>query len=761
MSSYGYGPPPPPPSSSQASGGYGHQYPSTYQQGPSHSGPSPRGGRGGGYYGGRGGGHAGQGGGSEHHAQPGYGYGSQGPQQYGQQSHYGASTPHSAPASYGGPSQQPPSQQQHQWSHEPSVQHHAPPPQGYYAQHPQHAQHAPQGYSQQPPQGQSPAQHQGSYGQQPPYGPPSGPASSQTPYNHHQYQQPSAPPSQQWSGLGGQNGGYSGHYSGRGRGGGGYHHESRGGGSKAHMMGPPIRIGFENGGSQHGPGAGSPAPVSSGGYQPPPYAAPQGGAPPQPPSGPSGYNGAPYQSYPPTGPGGHGGPVGPPQHYDPYYNNQNNRHHQRGGFHNNSHRGGRGGFTDNKMRYKKHNSTSHAGAPHTTHPHSNNHQKPDAASAGKKKKRKTNTLGLTPGEESDEEEDDEEAKLVELIGPDAPNPVDIAAWIAERRSNFPTKERVKAKLAGNDAGDSKPGDGAKPESAAVASHGAKSVAGLTALERQQQKAEKLRKQLEKVESSIKRKREQQDEGDEMRDVEGNGDGADSDASLDSKLGSDDDAPEAVPIRTETAASVAAAAAAAAAKGVIPPAAKKADPTKHCKYYSTGGTCGKKGKCRFVHDPAVREAALQERERNGGRMTLRQRLVLNDKDQEDLTIVKTLQYLKEKGMMSGASAPLAQTAESGGGTPGPGQSGASSKTQSVAPTSPGKSTTKPESGVASLPAAPSLGKKHQQQQQQQSPPQPAQSDTGAAAGSASSAPTVRYQGWDLSGFGNTGVKSEES
>jgi hypothetical protein len=312
---------------------------------------------------------------------------------------------------------------------------------------------------------------------------------------------------------------------------------------------------------------------------------------------------------------------------------------------------------------------------------------------------------------------------------------------------------VKAKLAGSsDGGDSKAADGAKAEGA-TASGGAKSTAPLTALERQQQKAEKLRKQLEKVESSIKRKREQQDEGDEMRDVDGDGDGTDSDASSDSKLGSDDEAPEAVPIRTETAASVAAAAAAAAAKGVIPPPAKKADPTKHCKYYSTGGTCGKKGKCRFVHDPAVREAALQERERNGGRMTLRQRLVLNDKDQEDLTIIKTLQYLKEKGMMSAASGPLGPASGSGQS----GQPGASSNTPVAAPTSPGRKI-KHESGVASLPTAPSLAKKHQQQQQQLQQ-QPMQPDAGMSE-AAPSAPTVRYQGWDLSGFGNTGVKSDE-
>ncbi|KAG7109991.1 Protein phosphatase 2C 3 like protein [Verticillium longisporum] len=77
-------------------------------------------------------------------------------------------------------------------------------------------------------------------------------------------------------------------------------------------------------------------------------------------------------------------------------------------------------------------------------------------------------------------------------------------------------------------------------------------------------------------------------------------------------------------------------------------AKKADVSKHCKYYATGGTCGKKGKCRFVHDPEVREAAMKEREANNGNLTIQQRLVLNDKDQEDLTVLRSIQYLREKG-----------------------------------------------------------------------------------------------------------------
>ncbi len=245
----------------------------------------------------------------------------------------------------------------------------------------------------------------------------------------------------------------------------------------------------------------------------------------------------------------------------------------------------------------------------------------------------------------------------------------------------------------------------------------------------------------------------------MRDVD-DASSSGGDSSADSK--SDDGAPEALPIRTETAAS---AAAAAAAKSAIPPAAKKADPNKHCKYYSTGGVCGKKGRCRFVHDPAVREAALRERERNGGRMTLQQRLTLNDKDQEDLTIIKTLHYLKEKGMMKEQTSP----AEAAAPTSSANHSASSSSATAMA-TSPGDA----KGAAPDLPSAPSQAAAERkqprpQQQQQQAPPPPPpppsvldtmSGASGESAAGAVTAPTVRYQGWDLSGFGNRGVKAED-
>lgn len=263
-------------------------------------------------------------------------------------------------------------------------------------------------------------------------------------------------------------------------------------------------------------------------------------------------------------------------------------------------------------------------------------------------------------------------------------PSDIAAWIAERRRNFPTQTRVKAKMAADKANAIKEAEAREERARALA------------LEKEQERADKLRRELEKVESSLKRKREQQDAGDEMREV-----GATSSMSSPS-VKSEDEKPETMSTKPDPNAN-------------LPPPPKKADPTKHCKYYSTGGTCGKKGKCRFVHDPEVREAALKEREMNGGRMTLQQRLTLNDKDQQDLTIVKTLAYLKEKGLILGK--PKASNGDAINGH----------TTTLVVTTS-------------SLPPPPASGL----------PPQPPPSVVS---------PPARYKGWNLSGFGNTGVKSE--
>ena len=98
-------------------------------------------------------------------------------------------------------------------------------------------------------------------------------------------------------------------------------------------------------------------------------------------------------------------------------------------------------------------------------------------------------------------------------------------------------------------------------------------------------------------------------------------------------------------------------------------------------------------------------------------TLQQRLTLNDKDQEDLTIVKTLQYLKDKGTIADAQPA-------------------------------GGETTPPISNKSYLPPPPVKTGGHPSL-----PPQPPPSVVGSSQ-------TARYQGWNLSGFGNTGVKLED-
>ncbi|KAK7908035.1 hypothetical protein PG985_015338 [Apiospora marii] len=315
---------------------------------------------------------------------------------------------------------------------------------------------------------------------------------------------------------------------------------------------------------------------------------------------PSVYPPPPYPSYPPVPAPAYSGPA-----HTPYSHNNSNRGRGRdgpGAFRGRSHHNDRGG---DKFRHR-------GQRPHHDHSPA---QKSDPSSS-KKKKRKTNTLGLTPGdgEESEEESVDEEKRLSELLGADAPVVDDMASWVAERRANFPTKARVEAKKAAEAAQRAEVGEDQKP---------------VTKLDKDEEKAEKLRRQLAKVERKLeKRKREANDEGDEMRV-----DGAESSSS-----DSEDEKPESLPTRK-------------ASSFLPPPPIIRADPTNHCKYYSTGGICGKKGKCRFVHDNLVREQALREQAANGGRMTLKQRLLRNDKDQEDLAIVRSIMDLRTAGRLA--------------------------------------------------------------------------------------------------------------
>lgn len=118
----------------------------------------------------------------------------------------------------------------------------------------------------------------------------------------------------------------------------------------------------------------------------------------------------------------------------------------------------------------------------------------------------------------------------------------------------------------------------------------------------------------------------------------------------SSSSSDDDPPEALSTKKTTS-------------FLPPPPITRADPTAHCKYYSTGGVCGKKGKCRFVHDPEIRERALQDQAANGGRITLKQRLLRNEKEIEDLAIIQSIVSLRGIGKMPPAPKPAAKVSGS--------------------------------------------------------------------------------------------------
>lgn len=250
------------------------------------------------------------------------------------------------------------------------------------------------------------------------------------------------------------------------------------------------------------------------------------------------------------------------------------------------------------------------------------------------------------------------------------------------------------------------------------------------MEKKQQIANKLRKQLEKVESSIKRKREQQDEGDEMR------------GSV-SPLSDNDSEPEVLSVRS------------AQPSRPVPPPAKKADVSKHCKYYSTGGTCGKKGKCRFVHDPAVREAAMNERAANNGQLTIRQRLILNDKEQEDLAVLESVQYLLDTGVANAAGLHVSAVKPDD-------EASASTEEQ------------KPAATHASLPQhpLPAPPSRREVPTTSQGASKPSSSTNGQPSGANLPAPPHmpitsalgnlkgKYQDWNLGGYGKSGVKSDD-
>lgn len=249
------------------------------------------------------------------------------------------------------------------------------------------------------------------------------------------------------------------------------------------------------------------------------------------------------------------------------------------------------------------------------------------------------------------------------------DPSELEAWLAERRSKWPTKARREAwalelarrkTLASEQSQRDKARVKKEREDAAVitakAADEKQAAEQESVLAKQQRKAEKLRKQLERAEQKIqdalktgsKRKRDANDSGDEDIKIEADhvdqviakvttSNASDSDSSEYTDDSDSDEEPESKttsrtgPTKT--------------------PPNPKVNLQRHCKYFSTGGNCGKKGKCRFLHEQSVRDAALKEKELNGGRPTLSQRLAMNEAEKEDLLIIRSIKYLHEQKLLA--------------------------------------------------------------------------------------------------------------
>lgn len=179
----------------------------------------------------------------------------------------------------------------------------------------------------------------------------------------------------------------------------------------------------------------------------------------------------------------------------------------------------------------------------------------------------------------------------------------------------------------------------------------------SALQKQQRRAEKLRKQLERAEQKIqdalktgtKRKRDANDSGEE--DAKADGDHVDQVIAEATTNGSSD-SEESSEYTDESESDAGPESKTSGRAGPIKTLPNpKVNLQRHCKYFSTGGNCGKKGKCRFLHEQSVRDAALKEKELNGGRPTLSQRLAMNEAEKEDLLIIRSIKYLQEQGALA--------------------------------------------------------------------------------------------------------------
>ncbi|KAJ5612637.1 hypothetical protein N7510_005831 [Penicillium lagena] len=308
----------------------------------------------------------------------------------------------------------------------------------------------------------------------------------------------------------------------------------------------------------------------------------------------------------------------------------------------------------------------------------------------KKRKRKHNQLGLTPKtdehESSEEDDVDEESKLAASDA--APlqftykgrtstlqSATDIAAWIAERRKNFPTQTRVEEKKkvaeeaksireAAREAARQKTKPAADPVDEAM---------------RAQQKAEKLRRNLDREQKRFAKAEAQaeaarrrvealtkatetgmnpevavsehnvgspvdaHDATQEPHDLSGlsdddSDDWTSSSGSSNSSESDSDSAPEEVSARRHQP------------ERVPPPPRDGHKKPTVCRYFGRHGRCNRGDQCKFSHEVAERGGKTKTPTETKGRKGLFQALLERQREDENRLVMEVIMQLGQGGLL---------------------------------------------------------------------------------------------------------------
>ncbi|KAF4552322.1 Hypothetical protein D9617_10g073030 [Elsinoe fawcettii] len=299
---------------------------------------------------------------------------------------------------------------------------------------------------------------------------------------------------------------------------------------------------------------------------------------------------------------------------------------------------------------------------------------------------KANTLGLTPAARSpppaldsdseEENDEDEEAAYQKICGEKLKfehngeiitleTAADLRAWKEERRMQFPSQQRIEAKLheryarmeerrriehetavaSGSNVG----------ERSSRQNHGVKQQTGLSADPGRGSRVEQLRKQL--LQQKSEREKEQAAkvtaEAGDMLEMEAQsapqeGPQSDAESSSDDESDSDDgdsSGPDMQSSKTMP-------------PEQAPPPTKA--PKRPCHFFQAGGRCRYGRNCQFEHvrDESVQSKAPKEKrpkaDKDGQKKTLYQRLIEQQQEAEDKLALQAIRYLGNLGLLRPAN-----------------------------------------------------------------------------------------------------------